>query len=175
MQNGSPIVTTDSVEVLLTRAARHDAIRNVLGTQQITSQEELRKALAAQGFDTVQATLSRDLSELRAVKVRDPEGQSTYQIVDDDGRSPSAIEPSAARLARWCQELLVGADCAQNILVLRTPAGAANMLGAAVDSARLEHVVGTVAGDDTIFTVCRDAASAVALRQELLELAGRPG
>ncbi|WRS29864.1 arginine repressor [Actinomycetaceae bacterium MB13-C1-2] len=173
MQNGSSVAAMDSAEVLLTRAARHDAIRNVLSTRQITSQEELRKALAAQGFETVQATLSRDLSELRAVKVRGSQGQSTYQIVDDDGRSPSAVEPSAARLARWCQELLVGADCAQNILVLRTPAGAANMLGAAIDSARLKYVVGTLAGDDTIFTVCRDESSALALRQELLELAGR--
>lgn len=175
MQKDFSVGVMDSEEVLLTRAARHDAIRKILGSHQITSQEELRKALAAQGFETVQATLSRDLSELRAVKVRDSEGISVYQIVDEDGRSPSAVEPGADRLARWCQELLLGADCAQNILVLRTPAGAANMLGAAVDSARLEQVVGTVAGDDTIFTVCRDAAAAKTLRQELLDLAVRSG
>ena len=154
-----------------TKTARHALITELLSEAPITSQQQLRTELAKHGFRTAQATLSRDLSELRAVKVRGADGTSIYAIEDPEGRQPSAVEPSGDRLARWCQELLVGAQAAENLLVLRTPAGAANMLGAAVDGARLEQVVGTVAGDDTILVVCRDGPGANALRAYLLGLA----
>lgn len=171
MHYGDGQDVADGGDVLQTKVARQSAIADILSQQQVTSQEQLRTALRAVGFDTVQATLSRDLGELRAVKVRNSAGTSIYQLANDQGRNPSSVEPSGERLARWCQELLVGAEYAQNLLVLRTPAGAANMLGAAVDAARLEQVVGTIAGDDTILTVCRTEAGASALRQKLLSLA----
>lgn len=161
---------TEAVDVVRTKVARHDAIRAILEEQQVTSQQDLRRALVQMGFDTVQATLSRDLAELGAAKVRGENGALVYRI-NDGGRAPSAVELGPARLTRWCQELLVGAEYAQNILVLRTAAGAANMLGAAVDAARLEQVVGTVAGDDTILTVCKSEADAASLREQLLGLA----
>ena len=163
----------ESPEGLRTRAARHQAIRDILESQEISSQEQLRAALATLGFATVQGTLSRDLGELGATKVRASTGAVVYQVVDDEGRAPSAVEPGPARLSKWCQELLVGAENAENLLVLRTPAGAASMLGAAVDSARLEGIVGTVAGDDTILTVCRSERDARTLKAQLLELAER--
>lgn len=175
MQSDGPSMDVENAEVLQTRAARHDAIREALNTQQITSQEELRRVLANQGFDTVQATLSRDLHDLRAMKVRSAAGYSVYQISDDEGRSPSAVETGPTRLGRWCQELLVSAEYAQNVLVLRTPAGAANMLAVAVDSARLDQVVGTVAGDDTVITICRSEEAAKTLRKVLLDLVGSLG
>ncbi len=154
-----------------TKTARQALITELLSRGPITSQQQLRAELAKHGFRTGQATLSRDLSELRAAKVRGEGGASIYVIEDREGRQPSAVEPSGDRLARWCQELLVGAQAAENLLVLRTPAGAANMLGAAVDGARLEQVVGTVAGDDTILVVCRDGPDASALEALLLGLA----
>ena len=157
-------------EVLTTRAARHDAILGILATQRVTSQEQLRKALAERGFDTVQATLSRDLSDLHATKVRTSDGKAIYAVPDVTGTHavPSAND---SQLARWCEDLLVEAESAQNLVVARTPSGAANLLGAAIDGARMDSVIGSVAGDDTVLVVCRSESEAEDVRRTLLGLA----
>ncbi len=158
-------------EVLRTKAARHDAILTILGSEPVTSQEQLRQVLAKRGFDTVQTTLSRDLTELRATKVKTAEGVAVYSVPGAEGYSGPTSNQSPGRLVRWCQELLIGAEVAQNILVARTPSGAANMLGAALDAAALDGVVGTIAGDDTIMVVCRTPEVADELRSNLLQMA----
>lgn len=154
-----------------TKAARHAAIVEILATNQIASQEQLREQLSARGIDTAQATLSRDLLELQAAKVRTSEGILIYSVMDADGAPTHMADSAGVRLARWCQDLLVTGDLAQNIVVLRTPVGAANLLASAIDAARLEGVVGSVAGDDTIFVACRSGKDAAHVLQTVLGLA----
>ncbi|MGO3795999.1 MAG: arginine repressor [Pauljensenia sp.] len=154
-----------------TKTARRGAIIEVLASQAITSQEQLRRELAAMGVDTTQATLSRDLLEMRATKVRNTAGVQVYSVPDADGSHTHEAEASQARLVRWCQDLLVATDLAGNLLVLRTPVGAANLLGSAIDAVRMEGIAGTIAGDDTVLVICRAPADADRVQSALLELA----
>ena len=160
-----------SESVVDTKAARQDVILEIVREGQISSQAQLRRALAERGFEKDQATVSRDLAELNATKVKNEEGQAVYSIPDETGRHQVNTGRAAARLARWCQELLVSATDAGNLLVLRTPAGAANLLGSALDYALLDGVVGNIAGDDTILVICADEEKAAQVRTLLLELA----
>lgn len=155
-----------------TKAARQEAILEIVRTRTITSQAQLRDHLARRGIEKDQATVSRDLTELNATKIKNEAGTSVYSVPDVTGRHPVSREQVSSRLARWCQELLVSAVGAGNQLVLRTPAGAANLLGSAVDHALLEGVLGTVAGDDTILVICEDQKVAEDVRELLLDLAG---
>lgn len=157
--------------VLDTKTARHDAIAALITGGPVTSQAQLRQMLAELGFETAQATLSRDLAELQAVKVKTNTGAAVYSIPDVNGRHNAPEDEGNPRLARWCQDLLVSAQSAANQLVLRTPAGAANLLGTAVDSSRLVGVLGTIAGDDTILVICETAERARELRDFLMGLA----
>jgi transcriptional regulator of arginine metabolism len=156
------------------RAARHDKIVAILADYPVRSQAELAAALEADGFSVTQATLSRDLDELGAVKLRSPDGGLPVYVVPEDG-SPitarSAGDDPPTRLARLLGELLVSADASANIVVLRTPPGASNFLASALDRARLPEVLGTVAGDDTILVVARDANGGGELARRFLVLA----
>lgn len=154
-----------------TKTARHETILDLITSEPVTSQEQLRQMLASRGFETAQATLSRDLTEMHAVKVRAASGLSVYSVPDVNGRHPSAAEDPGPRLTRWCQELLVSAQSADHLLVLRTPAGAANLLGSAIDHSRLPGVMGTIAGDDTILVICESSAAASRTRQSLTRMA----
>lgn len=154
-----------------TKAARQGAIMDILAFQDVASQDQLRQELAARGIETAQATLSRDLMEMHATKVRNRDGLLIYSVPDWDGSPTRMSESSPSRLGRWCQDLLIAGDLTDNLLVLRTPVGAANLLGSAIDSARLEGSLGTIAGDDTILVICRSADDAIRIRDELLELA----
>jgi transcriptional regulator of arginine metabolism len=145
-------------QVPLTKAARQAKIVELLEAQPVASQTELGRLLAAQGVQVTQATVSRDLEELGAVKVRTAAG--TAYAVD-------------ARLARLLEELCVSAEATGPLVVLRTPPGGAHLLGAALDRAGLPDVAGTVAGDDTVLLITRQPASpaAGALAKRLLRLA----
>ena len=159
-----------------TRAARHDKIVAILAEQPVRSQAELAAALEADGFSVTQATLSRDLDELGAVKLRSPDGGLPVYVVPEDG-SPltarSADDGPPARLARLLGELLVSAEASANLVIVRTPPGASNFLASALDRARLPEVLGTVAGDDTILVVARDPHGGDDLVRRLIRLAGR--
>lgn len=150
----------DSTRTPASKAGRHAAIEQILSTQAVTSQSELREALEAMGIYAAQATLSRDLLEVRATKIRDAEGRQIYALSDKSPQTEWGEEGAEQKLQRWSQDLLVGAATADNIAVLRTPAGAANLLAAAIDSSRDDTVLGSVAGDDTIMVVCTSAATA---------------
>lgn len=160
---------------LSTKAARHGAILEILATNLISSQGQLRQELSSRGFEVTQATLSRDLLQMHATKVRNAGGALVYSVPDADGTHTHDVAASSNRLARWCQDLLIAGDVAENLLVLKTPVGGANLLGSAVDSARLEGVLGTVAGDDTIMVVCRDRKDAEDTLTQLLVLADAKG
>lgn len=154
-----------------TKTARRGAIIDILAGQAINSQEQLRRELAALGIETTQATLSRDLLEMRATKVRNAHGVQVYSVPDADGGHTHEAEASHARLVRWCQDLLVATDLAGNLLVLRTPVGAANLLGSAIDAVRLEGIAGTIAGDDTVLVICRSDQDGAAVQSALMRLA----
>lgn len=154
----------------MTKAARQHEIRTVLGTQTIRSQAELAAALAHRGVTVTQGTLSRDLVDIGATRVRDETGQLAYQAPSEDGLSAAsqAPETTEARLSSLCRELLLSADGSSNIAVLRTPPGAAQFLASAIDQARLTSVLGTIAGDDAIMVVTRDSDGGLQVAREFI-------
>jgi transcriptional regulator of arginine metabolism len=159
-----------------TRAARHQRIVELLARHPVRSQPELARLLSDDGLVVTQATLSRDLDDLGAVKVRDGEGALVYAVPGEGGdRTPRPPAGSAAdaRLARLCEELLVSAEPSANLVVARTPPGAAQFLASAIDHAELPALLGTIAGDDTVLLICRDPEGGAAVARSLLRLADR--
>ena len=163
-----------------TKAARHARIADLLSRHAVRSQGELAHLLGADGLAVTQATLSRDLVEMGAVKVRHHDGSLVYAVAAAGAdRTPRAALPQEvldARLARLCEELLVTAEASGNLVVLRTPPGAAQFLASAVDASVLPDVLGCIAGDDTVLLIARRPDGGEALGQRFLDLAaGRPG
>jgi transcriptional regulator of arginine metabolism len=161
------------------KTARQARLVALIRDHEIRSQAELGERLAADGMQVTQATLSRDLEELGAVKVRGTDGSGSVYFIPPEGTAPlRSAEQAPARLQRLLRELLTGADASGNLVVLRTPPGAAQFLASAFDRSGLPDVVGTIAGDDTILVVARqDEAGGVSAGQKLaatlLEWAGR--
>jgi len=158
---------------MASKAARHARIVTILNSRRVRSQAELAAALDDEGFEVTQATLSRDLEELGAVKLRTPDGGLPSYVVPEDGApltARTADDAPPQRLARLIDELLVSARASANLVVLRTPPGAAHFLASAVDRAGLPDILGTIAGDDTILVVARDPDGGKALARRLLEL-----
>jgi transcriptional regulator of arginine metabolism len=152
------------------RAARQARIVALISTREVRSQGELAGMLAREGVEVTQATLSRDLDELGAVKLRGADGGVGRYVVPDDGSPVRGVTGGTDRLARLLGELLVSADHSGNLAVLRTPPGGAHYLASALDRAALHDVVGTIAGDDTLLVVAREpltGAQLVALLREL--------
>lgn len=164
-----------------TKAARQQRIVDLLSRHAVRSQSDLAQLLSDQGVVVTQATLSRDLVELDAVRVRGAEGVLVYAIPGEGGdRTPVAGTETAAsthRLARLCADLLVSAEASANLVVLRTPPGAAQFLASAMDRAGLTGVLGTIAGDDTVLLISRDPTGGRSVADKLLGLArnGDPG
>ena len=225
----------------VTKAARHAQIAGILDQAAVRSQEELADWLAKLGVRVTQTTLSRDLEELGAVRLRGPDGALFYALpgepggpgsrpggliesmagqasgisadgsADRAGRAggaggegvsgsgapggpgpagwssaggwpgPAGQQPAAAaaepsaRLSRAAAELLVSAEASANLVVARTPAGAAQFLASVIDHVRWPSILGTVAGDDTVLLIARDPAGGEELAQALLRLAERRG
>ena len=169
---------TEPVDTALrpaTKNARHQQIVELVTHHEVRSQGELATMLAEQGVSVTQATLSRDLLELDAVKIRTASGALVYAVPAEGGdRRPAAPGETAAgqaRLARLCAELLVSAEASANLVVLRTPPGAAQYLASAFDKAELHEVLGTIAGDDTVLVIGRDPAGGDDLARRFLRLA----
>jgi transcriptional regulator of arginine metabolism len=159
-----------------TRAGRRQLILDILGRQSVRSQGDLLEILSQRGFAVTQATLSRDLVELGAVKVR--EGKTlVYAVPGEGGDRTARVAPGpeevSSRLRRQCEELLVTARVSANLVVIRTPSGAANYLASALDHADSTDILGTIAGDDTIVIITSGEAESRALVNRLLALAGR--
>jgi transcriptional regulator of arginine metabolism len=137
-----------------TRVGRQARIVTLLSAHAVSSQSELAAMLSAEGIEVTQATLSRDLEELGAVKLRGADG-GVY-VVPEDGSPVRGVSGGTERVTKLLGELLVSTDASANIAVLRTPPGAAHYLASAIDRASLPQVVGTIAGDDTIFVMARE-------------------
>ncbi|PWJ50196.1 transcriptional regulator, ArgR family [Quadrisphaera granulorum] len=173
--SSSPAQTTPTKPT--TPTARRARIAALVGTRPVRSQAELAELLAADGVLVTQATLSRDLVELGAVKVRSSSaaGGLVYAVPSEGGdRTPRPAVPEAgrsARLARLCEELLVTAEASANLVVVRTPPGAAQFLASAVDHAAMPDVMGCIAGDDTVLLIARHPAGGAALAARMIALA----
>ena len=141
-----------------TKAARQSRVATLIQATPVPSQGELMRLLAEEGFTVTQATLSRDLEEIGAVKNRSHDGVLVYAVPSDERARPAEAD-QILRLSRALEDLLVSAEAAGNVVVLRTPPAGANMLASALDRAALPGVAGTVAGDDTVLLVCRAPAS----------------
>jgi len=179
----------------LTKTARHARIAAILAREQVRSQEELAELLERYAsVHVTQATLSRDLDELGVVRLRSG-GALVYALPDEPGGPGSlpggtgshpggpashpggaiarAEWPHDARLARYLGELMTSAEASANLVVLRTPAGAAQFLASVIDHAALPSILGTVAGDDTVLVIARDPAGGDALAAGFLRRAER--
>jgi transcriptional regulator of arginine metabolism len=143
------------------KTRRQAVVLELIGNEAIRNQEQLRARMKARGYDVTQATLSRDIKELGLVK-RSADG--AYQR---DGAEPAVLPSAGVALQRALAEYASGVDCVQQLVVVRTGVGQAQPLALAIDRAKLEDVVGTLAGDDTILVISRDARHARALARQL--------
>lgn len=161
--------------VARTKAARQQRIVDILSKHEVRSQAELARLLAADEVDVTQATLSRDLDELGAVRVRTSSGHLVYAVAPEGGSRivlAAGDEPAAMeRLSRRLAELLVSADASGNIVVLRTPPGGAHFLASAIDHSLMSAIIGTIAGDDTVMLVTAAPDGASDVGRQLLEIA----
>ncbi|HET8600713.1 MAG TPA: arginine repressor [Segeticoccus sp.] len=157
-----------------TRAARHQRIIEILTRESVRSQLELLDHLARDGFEVTQATLSRDLVELGAAKVR--RGRELVYAVPGEGGDRSMVAAQGTgpsdRLSRLLEELLVTAESSGNLVVARTPPGAAQYLASAIDHANAPDIIGTIAGDDTILVITAGPDDGAAVAERLLGLSG---
>lgn len=158
-----------------TKTARQRLVVDLLTRTEVRSQADLAELLRAQGVVVTQATLSRDLVELGAVKVRHADGSLVYAVPGEGGdpRPLTGVAPSlfSGRLARLCEELLVTAEASANLVVLRTPPGAAQFLASAIDAARWPTLLGTIAGDDAVLVVTRHPLGGDDVAAQFLALA----
>lgn len=162
--------------VPLTKSARHAKIISLLERHQVRSQSELAELLAAEGVSVTQGTVSRDLLDLGALRVRGEDGHLIYAVPGEGGdRSPVQGEQRAfdERLARLCAEIMVSAEFSANLVVLRTPPGAAQYFASAIDRAGWTSILGTIAGDDTILVIARDPEGGRQLADEFIEMSSR--
>ena len=147
------------------KARRQSAILDVIAHEAVRSQEQLRHRLASLGFDVTQATLSRDIKELGLLK-RSADG--AYQPSAADGLPPGSVLDA---LGRATADYLLNVEAVQQLVVLKTGTGEAQILAVAIDRARLPEVAGTLAGDDTILIIARDTKSAQAVVKQLRDFA----
>lgn len=139
---------------------RRLAIANLIRASAVANQEELGERLAAQGFAVTQATISRDLEQIGAVKVR-RNGQLSYAL---PGEIPVGPNPRLAGVFRdWVRSI----EAAANLVVIKTPPGSAHLVGVVLDQSELHEIAGTICGDDTIFVACRSSSEAAALSSKL--------
>ena len=150
-----------------TRAGRQARIVAILSSASVSSQSELAALLADEGIEVTQATLSRDLEELGAVKLRGADGGVGVYIVPEDGSPVRGVSGGTSRLSRLLGELLVSSDASANLAILRTPPGGAHYLASAIDRAALPFVVGTIAGDDTVFVAAREPMTGIEVAEAI--------
>ncbi len=143
------------------RNKRLAALTALLRRHSLTRQDELVLALREAGHEVTQATVSRDLDQLGAIKIRRG-GETRYALPDQIETARS----DQGRLRTLFAEWVLAAEPAANLVVLKTPPGSAHLVGVALDSAPPSAVVGTISGDDTLFIACRSPAEAAALAAE---------
>ncbi len=146
------------------KSRRQMAILEIIGQEEIDTQEGLAQALAARGMQVTQATVSRDIKELRLTKLPTQSGGYRYAAPQASDRSVSD------RLHRMLQESLLSATASDNLIVIRTLSGSANVAAEALDSLGWQELLGTIAGDNTVLAVARSAQDAPEIEKRLREL-----
>jgi transcriptional regulator of arginine metabolism len=144
--------------------SRHSKILEIINKNEIETQEELANRLCESGFNVTQATVSRDIKELRLIKVLTREGRYKYATLKQHETSMSE------RFKKLFRDSVLSIDFANNIIVIKTLVGAANAAAAALDALDLKDVVGSLAGDDTIFVLIRAEENIDAAIKELENL-----
>ena len=157
----------------LTRSARQARIAELIAAGPVTSQAQLVALLAESGIEVTQATLSRDLEELGAVKLRGSDGAPASYVLPPENAPLRPAQAAPARLTRLLAELLTGAEGSANLAVLKTPPGAGQFLASALDKVGLPDVLGTIAGDDTVLVIARDPDGGPDVADRLRALAER--
>lgn len=150
------------------KAKRHEALLDIIRNERIDTQEELTAALRAAGFAVTQATVSRDIKELRLIKTLGEDGRYHYAAV-----KPVQTQALSGKLQTLFRDAVQSVDHACNIVVVKTLGGTAGAVCTAADSMQLPEIVGSIAGDDTMLFVTRTEADAVRLSQTIKELAAR--
>lgn len=153
---------------MTTKVQRQQTIARLIAMHPITSQPQLLDLLAGEGLSATQATVSRDLDDLGAVKVRVPGGETVYAIPEYE---PARMVPHD-HLRRVMGEWVAEVRSSGNLVVLRTPPGCAHVVGSALDRSNLEGLLGTVAGDDTLLLVADEEIGGPAMVELLRDLAG---
>ena len=145
------------------RSARHAKILEIISSKEIETQEELCEELERQNIVVTQATISRDIRDLRLFKVAGVEKKYRYAYINE---SESEISPKMKSLFREC---VLSIKAAQNLVVIKTLVGNGANAGTVVDKLNHDEIVGSVAGDDTLLVVCNDNDSAVAVVEKITE------
>jgi transcriptional regulator of arginine metabolism len=153
---------------MTSKVARQQAIARIIAKHAVTSQPQLLTLLGEAGHRATQATVSRDLDDLGAVKVRVPGGESVYAIPEYE---PARIAPQD-QLRRVMGEWVAEVQHSSNLVVIRTPPGCAHVVASALDRSGLEGLIGTVAGDDTVLCVAAERPGGAAMAKRLRALAG---
>ena len=147
------------------KTRRQRRIVQLLRRQPISSQEQLARLLRRHGEQVTQATLSRDLEELGAVRMRE-NGRVVYRLPDEP-------PPGEERLRHMLQDFMLEVEASGNLVIVKTPPGGANAVARALDNTTVKDVIGTVAGDDTIMVVCREGVAGQTVARRLRTLAGQ--
>lgn len=150
------------------KTQRQHMVAKLIENTAITSQTQLVELLAAEGLSATQATVSRDLDDLGAIKIRVPGGETAYAIPE----LPKAQIAPEDHLRRVCGDWVVEVDYSGNMVVVRTPPGSAHVVASALDRAGLADILGTVAGDDTILVVVAQGVTGAEMATRLSDLAG---
>jgi transcriptional regulator of arginine metabolism len=152
----------------VSKVQRQQSIARLIGRLPVTNQPQLVELLATDGITATQATVSRDLEDLGAVKVRVPGGETVYAIPEYE---PDRLAPHD-QLRRVMGEWVAEVKRSGNLVVLRTPPGCAHVVASALDRSAIEGILGTVAGDDTLLCVADESVGGAAIEVALRELAG---
>lgn len=148
------------------KSKRQFKILEIINKYHVETQEELSAYLEKEGFAATQATVSRDIRELKLTKISGDNGRQRYAVITD------ADTGMTGKYARVLQEGFLSMDCAENLVVIKTVAGMASAVGAAVDAMKIEELLGSLAGDDTILCVIRtseDAKNVMKRLQKIIE------
>lgn len=146
------------------KIARHAKILELIETYEIETQDELAQRLCDEGFNVTQATVSRDIREMKLTKIATEKGRQKYAVISSNDSEVTE------RMTRVFKEAVVKMDYAQNIIVVKTLAGMGMAVGVALDNMQNSEILGTIAGDDTVFCVVRSHNQATAIIEKLYRI-----
>ena len=162
-----PSVAQEFAKALNMKTRRQAKILELIQRNDVETQEELSAYLVREGFQVTQATVSRDIRELKLTKIAMDNGKQKYAVITD------ADSGMMEKYARVLREGFISMDLAKNIVVIKTVSGMAGAVCAAIDAMKFQEMVGSIAGDDTIICIIRDDEEAVKIMKKLRKIVGR--